>query len=509
MVSRTSSATPSGAEQELVRCRVGPGRALLPAAVSAIGAAADALDLPDGAAARLVASAAALTEDVARQGFDDPDAVVLELSLVARDGEILVRVDDQGLPRGLHDFELDAESAAGRLLRDHVADRFDVQPRGRDGNRAELAVRIRRADVRDAMDPSEHHARMEADPVPDDAKVSIRFMKPKDAEALARCVFHSYGYTYDADWVYQPDRIAAMLRDGELRSTIGVTEDGEVVGHFGLRRPGRDAGTGEGGQAVVDPRWRGHHLFTSLKRHMAGWAHRAGLEGIYSEATAAHPYSQKANLALGAHETGFLLGYIPATVGYSNLDAAPTGDRRSVALFYLKTNEGPARRVHAPERYRELVGRVLATSGLHGRLAPVPRGRVEGATSHGLAIHADHQSAEITVARVGRDLADVAGARLRSLSGRGIDCVYLDLPLQDPGTATETAALAEQGWFVGGIFPLRYGVGDVLRLQYLDGGVNVDPASISVASDWGRELLDAVVADHARADRSPRTSRSA
>ena len=35
---------------------------------------------------------------------------------------------------------------------------------------------------------------------------------------------------------------------------------------------------------------------------------------MFSEATAAHPYSQRANIELGAHETGFLLGWIPASV---------------------------------------------------------------------------------------------------------------------------------------------------------------------------------------------------
>ena len=38
------------------------------------------------------------------------------------------------------------------------------------------------------------------------------------------------------------------------------------------------------------------------------------MAGMYSEATAAHPYSQRANIELGAHETGFLLGWIPASV---------------------------------------------------------------------------------------------------------------------------------------------------------------------------------------------------
>ncbi len=62
------------------------------------------------------------------------------------------------------------------------------------------------------------------------------------------------------------------------------------------------------------PAARGQHLFTRTKQHLMDWARGRGLAGMYSEATAAHPYSQKANIELGAHETGFLLGWIPASV---------------------------------------------------------------------------------------------------------------------------------------------------------------------------------------------------
>ena len=67
---------------------------------------------------------------------------------------------------------------------------------------------------------------------------------------------------------------------------------------------------------------RGQHLFTRTKRFLMDWARERGLAGMFSEATAAHPYSQRANIELGAHETGFLLGWIPASV---DNDAAAGG----------------------------------------------------------------------------------------------------------------------------------------------------------------------------------------
>ncbi len=95
---------------------------------------------------------------------------------------------------------------------------------------------------------------------------------------------------------------------------------------------------GHAGQAVTMPAARGQHLFTRTKRHLMEWARDRGLAGIYSESTAAHPYSQRANIELGAHETGFLLGWIPATVANDAAeDSKPR--RQSVAIFYAKLNE--------------------------------------------------------------------------------------------------------------------------------------------------------------------------
>ena len=89
------------------------------------------------------------------------------------------------------------------------------------------------------------------------------------------------------------------------------------------------------------------------------------MAGMFSEATAAHPYSQRANVELGAHETGFLLGWIPASVANDAAAEARRG-RQSAALFYAKLNDGHEREVFAPERHREMVARTLELCELRG-----------------------------------------------------------------------------------------------------------------------------------------------
>jgi serine/threonine-protein kinase RsbW len=211
---------------------------------------------------------------------------------------------------------------------------------------------------------------------------------------------------------------------------------------------------------------------------------------MYSEATAAHPYSQAANLALGAHETGFLLGYIPAQVSYAEIKEDTHGVRQSVALFWLETNRAPGREVHPPAWHREIVAAIYDHNGLERRvvdLGAVPV--LDGETRLTVTPHADHNEVTATVERLGADALAALTRLLAEQGEAGVDVVHLELSLADPATAALPDDVHhELGVFFGGIVPeLRDG--DVLRLQWLN-GVEARRDDISVASDFGGELLD-------------------
>jgi serine/threonine-protein kinase RsbW len=225
------------------------------------------------------------------------------------------------------------------------------------------------------------------------------------------------------------------------------------------------------------------------------WGTERGLAGMYSEATAAHPYSQKANIELGAHETGFLLGWIPASV--ENVAAAGKARRRnSAALFYTKLNDGHDRRVYAPERHHEIVGQTLALCELRGTLAvPPPDAELSPCTQLQVEVNRDHNLALITIVVPGADLETVVGAERHHLFHRvGLDAVYVDLPLENPATALVADDLERLGVSYAGVFPNNRTDGDVLRMQSLH-RVRVKADDVAVASDHGRELLEYVLAD--------------
>ena len=333
------------------------------------------------------------------------------------------------------------------------------------------------------------------DPIGDDLAISFRTLRPGEGAALTEAIRAAYGDTYDVRWVYDEAEVEARLAAGTYVSFIAESADGELLCHEGMGLAAAGDAVAHSGQAVTMPAARGQHLFTRTKRHLMDWATERGLAGMYSEATAAHPYSQRANLELGAHETGFLLGWIPASV--SNDAAADRRPRRqSAALFYTKLNDGHERDVYAPERHREIIGQTLELCELRGTLADPPA-NVEMPERTGLhvEIDEDHNLALITAHAPGADLETaVAAERHHLFHSKCLDAVYLDLPLENPATALLADHLERLGVSYAGIFPNNRTDGDVLRMQSLH-RARISAEDIAVASDHGRELLDYVLSD--------------
>jgi hypothetical protein len=324
---------------------------------------------------------------------------------------------------------------------------------------------------------------------------SFRFLGPEEGGVLSEAIRVAYGESYDVRWVYDEAEVSARLAAGTYVSCVAESERGELLCHEGMSLVAAGDAVGHSGQAVTMPVARGQHLFTRTKRFLMDWAQEAGMAGMFSEATAAHPYSQRANVELGAHETGFLLGWIPASVSNDAAEGAQRG-RQSAVLFYTKLNDGHERQVFAPERHSEVVARTLELCELRGTLAEPPAGAAlaERSEIH-VEVNPDHNLALITVHVPGADLeAQIAAERHHLFHRACLDAVYVDLPLEQPATALVSDHLERLGVSYAGVFPNRRVDGDVLRMQSLH-RVRIKAGDVSVASDHGRELLDYVLAD--------------
>jgi len=425
--------------------------------------------------------------NVIEHAFDPEERGSLDVYVLRGAGQVVVAVEDRGLP---FDYSRLQEGEDGTVL-EALHESFDevrFVNLGRRGNRVELRKHLPYADVREHVPEDEHRRTVEAAAVSEDVPLEIRMMRSEESSELSRCVYRSYGYSYDWDSIYYPDRIRDLQEKGLMRSCVAVTPEGEFVGHLAVSVEKTDSPVGEAGQAVVDPRFRGHRLFPRMKTFMAGRSGELGMYGLYSEATAVHPYSQRGNLQLGARETGFLLGYIPASVSYKQIGGEREQRRGSVALFYMRVLDEPEREIFPPVQHAEEVMRVVEHNGLRRVIGEVS-GPAPQHSRISVEVRQDHNLAFLRIEEPGLDLTEIVHRHLRDLSLHRVDCVYVDLPLSHPAAPGAAAGLEDLGVFFGGIIPEAHsGGGDVLRLQYLN-NVEIRPGDVSTASDFGEELL--------------------
>src|SRR5215212_244675 len=475
-------------EEQIAHVTVRAEANFLTPLVSFVGHTAERLGLGGKEAGHLKQAVEKVCRNVIENAFGPDDDGRYDVHVLRRPGKLVLAVEDQGLPFDYTPLQDAGDRNLAQMLHQSIADEVRFVNLGRRGNRVELVKHLPHADVRERLPEEEHHATLNAPAASEDVPIEIRMMRPEESFELSRCVYRSYGYSYDWDYIYYPEKIRELQEKGLMRSCVAVTPGDEFVGHLAITLEHPGSRVGEAGQAVVDPRFRGHHLFPKMKTFMAEWAGNAGMYGLYSEATAVHPYSQRGNLHLGARETGFLLGYIPASVSYNQIGEERKGRRGSVALFYMRVKDEPEREIYPPAPYVEEVRRVVEHSGLRRVIGEVPDPMLQPSRMS-VGVRQDHNLAFVRVEEPGADLEELVHRHLRDLSLHRVDCVYVDLPLSHPATQRSAAGLNNLGVFFGGIIPEAHpGGGDVLRLQYLN-NVEIEAGDVSTASDFGEELL--------------------
>jgi serine/threonine-protein kinase RsbW len=334
-------------ERPVARIRVTTDAELLPAVVDFVRRVAHRIGLRNKAAEYLDESVEAACRNVIEHAFGPDEEGQYDVLVFHQPGQVVIAVEDQGLPFDYAPLRDGEDTALPEMLHRSFADEMRFINLGRGGNRVELIKHLPHADVREQFSEDEHHQTVRAAAAPEDTPVEIRMMRPEESFELSRCIYRSYGYSYLWDFVYYPERVRELQESGLMRSCVAVIPGNEFVGHWAVRLEHPDPSVGEAGLGVVDPRFRGHHLFERMMSFMAEHAKDWGLYGLYSEAVTVHPYSEKGFLHLDAKETGFLLGYLPASMSFKRIDEAREGRRGSVALFYMRINEEPEREAMA------------------------------------------------------------------------------------------------------------------------------------------------------------------
>ncbi len=425
--------------------------------------------------------------NVIQHAFDPDEKGYYDVIIEKGPATIQVSVADKGLP---YDFsKLDhSEGGLGVKLMKGLVEEVRFLSMGIDGKRIEFVKQLPHTSAEDYIEEEPKELPM----VPPETKTVIRLIEPGDTDALARCIYRSYGYSYAMGFIYYPEKTQDLLDRGLLRSVVVIGKDGELVGHLGLSLPTADAKVGESGMAVVDPRYRGRGLFKHLKNFLIDHARESGMYGIYSEAVAVHPFTQKGNLTLGANETGIVLGLMPPTMHFRKIQSEEAKERQSAVLFYLKLHESPKQYIYPPLHHKSMIDKIYERNGLER--VSTSFGKIEinlpEFSKLTTKIILQAKIGYIVIQEYGEDLIPAVRHHLHEMAQQKMEVVNIDLPLKSPAAAKVCASLEMLGFFFAGVIPELYG-GDVLRLQYMNmAKVGLD--KIVVVSDFAKELLEYV-----------------
>jgi anti-sigma regulatory factor (Ser/Thr protein kinase) len=245
-------------EDQVARVTVAADTALLPPVIEFVERMTSQLGLEN--ARHLEEAVELVCLNVIEHAFGPDEGGSLDVYILRGAGQVVVAVEDRGLPFDYSRLQAGEDGTVLEKLH-RAFDEVRFVNLGRQGNRVELRKHLPHADVREHLPEAEHRSTVEAAAVSEDVPLEIRTMRPEESSELSRCVYRSYGYSYDWDSIYYPDRIRELQERGLMRSCVAVTPEDEFVGHLAVSVQHPDSPVGEAGQAVVDPRFRGHHLF--------------------------------------------------------------------------------------------------------------------------------------------------------------------------------------------------------------------------------------------------------
>jgi anti-sigma regulatory factor (Ser/Thr protein kinase) len=422
--------------------------------------------------------------NVIDHAFDGDEKATFDIIVERWPGKVVLAVVDQGLPVDWMKIGSGETSGFGMMIMKGFTDEVKFINLGKGGKRLEFIKNIPFGGAGEPLAASPPKDEILSQDMP----IAIRLMRPDEGIALAQCFYRVYGYTY-GEFLYYPEKIKELIESGLQISLCAATPTAEIVAHQALVLENHDSRVAEMGQGVVDPRARGRGLFEKIKVACQEWARQRGILGLYTETVTIHPYSQKANLVVGAREMGFLFGMAPKRFSFKKI-AERQDQRQTTIILYHRTNEEPMRTIYPPVQHETMIRRIYENGSFHRILSSAPPAsdlELADVSLLDLKTLPDYGFAYMRVTRYGRDLADLVRVRLRELCLGRYDCIYIDLPLGDPATAHFCAALELLGFFFAGVIPEMFN-GDSLRLQYLN-NVSINPAKVVVVSDFGKELF--------------------
>jgi hypothetical protein len=328
----------------------------------------------------------------------------------------------------------------------------------------------------------------------DDASIFnyvVRRLQPEDAQFIPALTEQVNGPGYIHAELYHPNRLLTVNRTGEVVSAVAVHISDGIVGHLALERP--DLGpVAEEGEAMVLPNHQHHHLLDRMKSFLYEEARKLRVAVVFGNAVTHHVFSQMAEERFKSTPSGFMLGASPAQAHR----ISSTHPQRVSLLTYYKYLDDPGdSTIHVPKRHQPILSKIYDLLRRAVRYGSAD----EPADAGSLSVSYDRvtQRGFIRVQQAGADsVTQIASARARLFDESGAEVVYVEWPLDKPGSSALWEEVERLGFFLSGVVPKPKGAPDWIRLQSVK--APLDLSQLQVYSPFARELLAYIDAERRR-----------
>jgi GNAT superfamily N-acetyltransferase len=429
--------------------------------------------------------------NVIKHAFSGSEEEYFDIIVEKGNGKFVIGIEDKGLPFDFDSEEKDKTKGFGLTIMNEYTDGVRFVNLGNKGKRIELIkklpINLIESTFTQEQADAENNTQKDVSEIP----LNFRLMRADEYLKLERLVYKTYGYTY-LHFVYFPNTIKEMIEGGLLDSTIAETQDGEIAGHIGIEKSGKDSRVAEIGMLMVDPLYRDRHLGKELINNAISLAKKQSMLGLYSEAVTIHQFSQRAMLDTGAKETGIMLGYISKELSFRKIrDEQPA--RQSAVLLYTKVNSEPERSVWLPREHSAILKRIYDYAGIRRNYKKtlLSELKFDEQSVIDVTIQQDFNVAHMNVLTFGCDIEKTLKVHLRELLINKMDVIYLNVSLSNPAAEHFNKTIESLGFIFCGIIP-EYKEGDILRYQYLN-NVDLNMESTEIVSEMGKELFEYVM----------------
>ena len=407
----------------------------------------------------------------------------LVITADVQSGDFILTVTDRELPGDLETVLKD-EDALGLTMMQKLMDEVRFEYLGMDGRRQTLIKHLTAAPAllpKLDFDPDEVEA--EGD------KHSYTLREPTEDEMLeiVRMLYNEYGNSYDVEGAYFPEHHWQNIQNDQAHFLVAVAENGEIAGNLTISRMSYMPGIWDISMAFAKERYRKGSLLKRLTGALVEYARdRGDIDGLFTEATVVHPYSQMAFNHYGLMPVGFTLSMMPDNIYQPKIGGHKGRGSFAEAMCMFVSDK---KTVYVRPEQRDFLADIAASLGLERDIVTEEQDFIHEKTEVEEEFVQVLDTGYIYFNAIGRDFAAELRRIDRNIRKNGGMTNEILLNADDPACVFATNEAVRQGYFCVRYMPCPQGRDFVVYAKmYSD---PIDYAGIATTAPY-TEMLERV-----------------